>query len=117
MTEIILALIVAVLLGVTVYERREHSKQSKESNSSHENQVKEITKENSAHIRELTSKVMAKNLNEFVLSESKKPLDFDKLSKINAAKESDLVDIDELSDEDAKKAIIKTTANLRKVKK
>jgi hypothetical protein len=95
MTEIILALIVAGLLGGLIYERREHSKQ----------------------VKELTTKLMAKNLSELTITEAKKPLSLEQLKKTSAAKDDDLVDIEELTDEEAAKAAEKTAANLRKGKK
>ncbi len=91
MTEIILALIIVGLFGGLIYERREHSKQ----------------------IKELTSKIMAKTLSEFTISEAKKPLGIEELGKA-AAKDDDLVDIDTIGDEEATKAALKTAEELRK---
>jgi len=106
MVEIILGLIIAGLFGGLVYERREHSRQTKE-----------LIKDHSAQVKDLTSKMMAKNLNEYVFTESKKPLTFDQMSKENAAKEDDLVDIDELSEDELSEAASKTADKMRKAKK
>lgn len=95
MIEIILTLIIAGLFGGLIYERREHSKQ----------------------VQELTSKIMAKTLSEFTISEAKKPLSFDKLKEINAAKDDDLVDIETIGDEEATKAALKTAEELRNPQK
>ena len=90
MTEIILALIIAGLFGGLIYERREHAKQ----------------------IKELTSKIMAKNLTDFTVTEAKKPLGIEELGKA-AAKDDDLVDIDTVGDDEATKAALKTAEELR----
>lgn len=90
MTEIILALIITVLLGGLIYERRENTKQ----------------------IKELTSKIKANTLSEFTINEAKKPLGMEDLNKA-AAQSDDLVDIDTVGDDVATAAALKTADQLR----
>lgn len=106
MTEIILALIIAGLFGGLIYERREHSRN-----------IKDLTIKHAEQIKELTSKITARNLSEYMFTEAKKPLTFDQMSKTGSAKESDLVDIDEAEPEEIAAAATKTAENLRKGKK
>jgi len=103
MTEIILGLVIFALLGGLFFERREHVRQ-----------VKDLILKQTEQVKDLTSKIMAKNLNEYVLTEAKKPLSFEQLSEKNAAKESDLIEIDQMEEEEILEAASKTAEKLRK---
>lgn len=93
MIEIILGLIIVALLGALVYERKEHNSQ----------------------VKDLTNKIAARNFNEYLfLDKEKKPIKFEELAKKNAAQDSDLVEISEVSDEEALSAAEKTAQELRK---